>query len=106
MKKNIGIIICTVVAVFAVTIAGYSFFEHRGSLAEMETEISSSAPSSSEETTIPEEDIFSPHATKNILPDTHLRISGGCFNHLIKNVLLVLYLFSTYVLESVDTIPW
>lgn len=69
MKKNIGIIICAVVAVFAVIIAGYTFFEHRGNLAELETEVSTGTSENNEETTVPEENVFSPHATENTKPE-------------------------------------
>lgn len=75
MKKNAGIIICSLVAVFAVVWASFSFFEHRGSLSEMETELSSgTSPSAenetAEEVTLPEEAVmFTPHATENTNPE-------------------------------------
>ena len=77
MKKNIAIILCAVVAVLTVTTASFSFFEHRGNLAEVETDLSSEASANDgekgeEESTassLTEEKLFSPHAIDSTKPE-------------------------------------
>ena len=73
MRKNISIALLAIAAVFAVVLASYSFFEHKGNLAELETEISTSAPQKGEEgaESIPEieETGFAPHSTDNTNPE-------------------------------------
>lgn len=70
MKKNIGITICAVVAVISVTLAGFNFFEHSGSIAEMETEISSGTSQNEEEATEKEEEyVFTVQAADSTKPE-------------------------------------
>ncbi len=72
MKKTIGSILFVVVAVLAATLAYFSFSEHNGNLAEMETEFPSSQMQNSEteeETEIEENVEFSPHSTDNTNPE-------------------------------------
>lgn len=70
MKKNIGIVICAVLAVFSVTWASFNFIQQRGSLAEMETEAQSgSAQEITEETTEKEVAVFTPHSTDATNPE-------------------------------------
>ncbi len=68
MKKNVGIIVCALVAVCAVAWASFSFISQRENIAEMETETSSNQTNKEEITTEKEEDIFAPHSTENTDP--------------------------------------
>lgn len=69
MKKNIGVIICALVAVLAVVVSLFTFFEHSGNLAEIETEASSGAENN-EETTAEPEKVFSPYSTSATNPES------------------------------------
>lgn len=70
MRKNISIALFAIAAVFAVVLASYSFFEHRGSLAELETEVSATLQQEETESTPEiEETGFNPHFTDNTNPE-------------------------------------